>query len=131
MPRSVEPHDGIRTRPHELADRRVVAVNHPACRPRARINHAPKLLVRKLDSVRLMSDRIELDVRRADALGNASREGGLPRARVADHHHALHAQRIPRELGRVERSGGEAERSAREAAEARIAELERQLAAKK
>jgi len=82
-PGQVEPDDHLGARPHQIADRGVVAVDDPGVAGRRGGDLPTEVVPRELHPVGLVEDGVQLDGGHADPRGQAPGEGRLSRARVA------------------------------------------------
>lgn len=92
--RWIENDDRIRARPDDLLDAAVVTVDHPRVAGRGGIDPASELLVVQADPPRLVEDRVEFDVRRAEASGQGSSDGSLPGTGNTNHRYPTHDRAI-------------------------------------
>ena len=84
-PREVEPHERVGACPDEVADARVVAVEHPRIRCGGSRHPLTEDLVVRLDPAGLPVERVQLDAGQREARRQRPREGGLASAGCADH----------------------------------------------
>src|SRR6266536_1917557 len=88
----VDPDDRVRTRPHQLPHRGVVAVHHPTVRRDGGGDSGAELVGWQRLPAWLVIDRIQLHPGHAQLLSERPRDGGLTRTGVAHHRYPAHKQ---------------------------------------
>lgn len=89
--RKPEPDHRVRTRPDQVPDRRVVAVDHPAIARHDGLYASAELLSGQRLPAWPMVDRVQLNERYRELTRKCPAERRLPRTGVAHHRHPSHA----------------------------------------